>query len=80
MFVRRSEPVRMWASHGWVSQQHQHESPQEEFGVKARKEGREWLMTRIPARLFRDGAAKGALFTVCEGERGKVCVYMFVSV
>jgi hypothetical protein len=32
--------------------------------VKARREGREWLMTRIPARLFRDYGAKGPLFTV----------------
>lgn len=37
--------------------------------MKARKEGREWLMTRIPARLFRDGAAKGALFTVRKHKR-----------
>lgn len=37
---------------------------QDEFGVKARREGREWLMTRLPARVFRDGSPKGALFTV----------------
>lgn len=40
---------------------------QEELGVKARREGREWLMTRVPARLFGDYSAKGALFTVCVG-------------
>lgn len=37
---------------------------QEELGVKARRKGREWLMTRVPARLFADYTAKGALFTV----------------
>lgn len=39
-------------------------SQQDEFGVRARREGKEWLMTRLPARVFRDASPKGALFTV----------------
>ncbi|KAM3568303.1 hypothetical protein VYU27_009574, partial [Nannochloropsis oceanica] len=37
---------------------------EDEFGVTAKQQGKEWLMTRIPARLFRDYSPKGPLFTI----------------
>ena len=55
---------------------HTHTHTQDEFGVTAKQQGREWLMTRIPAKLFRDYSPRGALFTVCV----YVCVCMCTCV
>ena len=44
--------------------------------MTAKQQGREWLMTRIPAKLFRDYSSKGPLFTVGM----YVCMYVCMHV
>ena len=72
-------PPSLPCSHVIRIHAHTHTQTQDEFGVTAKQQGREWLMTRIPAKLFRDYSPRGALFTVCVCECvcGCGCVDVF---
>lgn len=37
---------------------------QDNFGLTAKHQGRDWVMTRLPAKLFRNFKANGPLYTV----------------
>lgn len=37
---------------------------QDNFGVTAKQQRRDWVMTRLPAKLFRDFKANGPMYTV----------------